>query len=173
MANHINDILGEVVGTGKDWLKSHTIIAAVVFVMMLIALSIVNYAVIDFGNFAGIFFIALGLAILDFLPVVGLMVPMGIWAACSMLIYGNTTLGIAVIVVCLVVSVLKQVLEPFIVGKTMGISPLEEVLSALAVFAVTGFNPLGLILGPILYTVIKVLYKKYTGKELFFRKKTG
>lgn len=167
MTEQIKEAFFELLHTSKDWLKSHTIMAGIVFILLIISLSIVNYMIVDFGNFAGIFFIALGLAILDFLPVVGLLIPMGIWATVAMLAFGNITLGVAVIIVCLVISIIKQIIEPFVVGKSMGISPLEEIISALIVFAILGFNPLGLIIGPILYTVIKSIYKKTTGKDLF------
>lgn len=160
MLEQIKDILDELFTGGTNWLKSHCIMAAIVFGLLIVGLSIINYAIIDFGNFIGIFFIALGLAILDFLPVLGLMIPMGIWAACAIIFCGNTTLGVAVIILCLAVSVLKQIIEPFVVGKSMGISPLEEILSALVLFLVMGFNPLGLIIGPIVYTVGKTIYQR-------------
>ena len=157
----VNEVLGNFWSTSKDWLKSHAIMAAIVFVLLLIGLTIVNYAIVDFGNFVGIFFIALGLAILDFLPIIGILIPMGIWASVAILAFGNTTLGLAVIVLCLVVMVIKQIIEPFVAGKSLGISPLEEIASALVACLVMGLNPLGLIFGPIIYTVGKGFYLKY------------
>ena len=157
----VNEVLGNFWSTSKDWLKSHSIMAAIVFVLLLIGLTIVNYAIVDFGNFVGIFFIALGLAILDFLPIIGILIPMGIWASVAILAFGNTTLGLAVIVLCLVVMVIKQIIEPFVAGKSLGISPLEEIASALVACLVMGLNPLGLIFGPIIYTVGKGFYLKY------------
>ena len=172
-------------GVAKDfkttafvWLKSHTIMAGIVFVLLMIGLSIVNYAIIDFGNFIGIFFIALALAILDFLPVFGLFAPMAVWSVLAMLVDGNKTLGISIIVVCSIIMLIKQLLEPFIVGKTMGISPVEEVVSAVAGYAI--FGAAGLIVGPIVYTVGKTTYLKVTNQPLiktaqrtFFNKNTG
>ena len=156
----IQDIAEDTVSTSKDWLKSHAVMAALVWLLLIAGLCIVNYGFVKFANFIGIFFIALGLAILDFLPIVGLFVPMGIWAVCAIFITQNVTLGIGVIIVCFAVSVIKQIIEPFVVGKTIGISALEEIISGLLGFLVFGFNPLGLIAGPIIYTVAKVTYKK-------------
>ncbi len=160
------------------WFKSHTIMAGIVFGLLLIGLSVVNYAIIDFGNFIGIFFIALALALLDFLPVIGLFAPMAVWSVLAMLVDGNKTLGISIIVLCFIIMLIKQVLEPFVVGKTMGISPVEEVVSAIVGYAL--FNAVGLIIGPIVYTVGKTTYLKITNQPLiktaqrtFFNKNTG
>lgn len=164
--------------TAFVWFKSHTIMAGVVFVLLMIGLLIINGSVYHFGNFIGILFIALGLALLDFLPVIGLFAPMAVWSALAMLIDGNKKLGIAIIVLCFIIMIIKQVVEPFIVGKTMGISPIEEVLSAVAGYAL--FNAAGLIVGPIVYTVGKTTYLKLTHQPLiknaqrtFFNKNNG
>lgn len=164
MLQFVNELLSNFWSTGKDWLKSHTVMAVIVFILLLIGLSVINYGIVDFGNFAGIFFIALGLAILDFLPIIGILVPMGIWASVAILALGNNTLGLAVIVLCLLVLVIKQIIEPFIAGKSLGISPLEEIASALVACFVLGLNPLGLIFGPIIYTVGKGFYLKYKNR---------
>lgn len=95
-----------------------------------------------------------------------------------MLVDGNKTLGISIIVVCFIIMLIKQLLEPFIVGKTMGISPVEEIVSAVAGYAI--FGAVGLVAGPIVYTVGKTTYLKITNQPLiktsqrtFFNKNTG
>lgn len=165
MLEQIKQIFDDAFDVSKDWLKSHAIMAGIVFVLLLIGFLIVNYAVVDFANPVGIFFIALGLALLDFLPIIGLLIPMGIWAACAILAAQNATLGIAVIVICIIVSLVKQLVEPFVVGKSIGISPLEEIISGLAVCVIMGLNPIGLIIGPILYTVAKIAYRRIKGEQ--------
>lgn len=159
------DIADDTMSTGISWLKSHLIMAGVVFLLLLIGLSVLNYVFVDYANFIGIFFIALGLAILDFLPVVGLLLPMGIWAAAAIFACNNLTLGIGVAVVCFAVSVVKQIIEPFVVGKSIGITALEEIVSGLAAFLIMGFNPLGLIIGPIVYCVGKMTYQKLKARQ--------
>ena len=164
--------------TAFIWFKSHTIMAGIVFVLLMIGLLIINGSVYHFGNFIGILFIAFGLALLDFLPVIGLFAPMAIWSVLAMLVDGNKTLGIAIIVLCFIIMLIKQVIEPFIVGKTMGISPVEEIVSAVAGYAI--FGAVGLVAGPIVYTVGKTTYLKITNQPLiknsqrtFFNKNTG
>ena len=164
--------------TAFVWLKSHTIMAGIVYVLLIIGLSVINYGIYDFGNFIGILFIAFALALLDFLPVIGLFAPMAIWSVLAMLVDHNKTLGISIIVLCFIIMLVKQVLEPFVVGKTMGISPVEEVISAIAGYAL--FNAVGLVIGPIVYTVGKTTYLKVTNQPLiktaqrtFFNKNTG
>ena len=51
------------------------------------------------------------------------------------------------------------VLEPFVRGASLGISPWEEIVSSVAGFALMGGNGLGLILGPVVYIVGKKVYR--------------
>ena len=166
MSEFFQKIINEIKSTSFVYFKSHIFMSAIVFVLLLIGLSIVNYAIVDFGNFVGIFFIALLLALLDFLPVIGLMVPMSIWAAVAVLVNHNTKLGLSVMVVCIIIMIVKQIIEPFVVGKSMGISPLEEVASCIIGYLVLGTNALGFVLGPIVYTIGKTAYLKITNQPL-------
>ena len=165
MSSFFSKIANEFKTSSVDWLKSHSIMSAIVFALLLAGLSIINYKIVDFGNFAGIFFIALGLALLDFLPVIGLFAPMSIWAAVAIL-QSKNTLGISIIVLCFIVMIIKEILEPFIIGKSMGISPLEEILSCVVGYLVLGTNAIGFIVGPIVYTVGKTVYLKVTHQPL-------
>lgn len=171
----VSGLVKDFKNTAFVWFKSHTIMAGIVFVLLMIGLLIINGSVYHFGNFIGILFIAFGLALLDFLPVIGLFAPMAIWSVLAMLVDGNKKLGIAIIVLCFIIMIIKQVVEPFVMGKKMGISPLEEVLSAIAGYAL--FNAVGLIVGPIVYTVGKTTYLKITNQpfiksaqKTFFKK---
>ncbi|MBQ2016726.1 MAG: hypothetical protein II207_06970, partial [Clostridia bacterium] len=53
----------------------------------------------------------------------------------------------------------EEVLEPFVRGASLGISPWEEIVSSVAGFALMGGNGLGLILGPCVYIVGKKVYR--------------
>lgn len=167
MGNRFRELFSDSATAAKHWIKSHLIMAAIVFVLLFINLSIVNYAIVDFGNVIGIFFISLALAIIDFLPVVGLFFPMAIWSVLAILAEHNTKLGISVIAVCFVIMIIKQIIEPFVVGKSLGISPIEEVLSSIAGYIIIGTNPIGLLLGPIIYVIGKTTYKKIKHQPLF------
>lgn len=154
-------IVRESIHTTKAWLKSHLIMGGVVAGLLLVGLSIINYCISDFGNIIGIILLALGLAIFDVLPALGLILPMMLWAALAVLIAGDKPLGISIAVLCFLVMIIKQILEPYIIGKTMGISAWEEILSSLVCFAILGFNAVGLLVGPIIYTIGKTIVKIY------------
>ena len=62
------DLFKDLFTVSKDWLKSHTIMAGIVFLLLLISFIIVNYAVVDFGNLLGIFFYCFGFGCFGFFP---------------------------------------------------------------------------------------------------------
>lgn len=65
--------------------------------------------------------IAIGIAIFDILPVAGsggILIP---WALISLLV-GNTKQGIGLLVLYVVITVIRQYIEPKIVGQTLGVN---------------------------------------------------
>ena len=89
-------------------------------------------------------------ALLDLIPVVGpagLLVP---WAAIAAF-RGDGALGLRLLGVLLVVALLRQLLEPRLIGSQTGVHP----VSALAgmYIGVTVLGPVGLVAGPLLVAV--------------------
>jgi sporulation integral membrane protein YtvI len=118
-------------------------IMAVTFVELLIGLSIVR------GSFSIV--PALAIATVDFLPVFGsgtILIP---WAIIS-LIMGNTTMGVGLLILYAVIFVIRQFIEPKIVGDQLGLNPLLTLTSMYVGLQIIG--PLGLIIMPIVVTVI-------------------
>lgn len=94
-------------------------------------------------------------AIFDILPLLGvaaLFIPWIIY----MLIAGNTTLAIWLVVILLVVMITRQILEPRIMGNSLGVSAFT--MLALMVLSTSIFGIAGLILSPIITVLIKALY---------------
>ncbi len=166
----IKDTLKEAWTTTLSWFKSHLLLSLILQLILFVGLCIINYKIVDFGNLVGIYFISLGLAFIDFLPVFGLFAPMTIWAVIAMTLGDNMKLGISILVLCFIAMIIEQIIEPFIVGKVMGISAFEEILSCIAGFFLFGSNAIGLIVGPIIYTVAKVIYLKHKNKPLIVEK---
>jgi len=99
--------------------------------------------------------IALLAAIFDILPLLGvaaLFIPWIIY----LLIVGNTTLAIWLGVVLLLVMITRQILEPRIMGNSLGVSAFT--MLALMVLSTSIFGIAGLILSPIITVLIKALY---------------
>jgi sporulation integral membrane protein YtvI len=99
------------------------------------------------------FLLALVIAILDFLPFLGTGVVIWPWALVEFLL-GDYGRAIFLIIIYLVCQVIKQVLQPKLVGDSIGISPLSTLI-----FMYIGYkfmNVFGMIIGiPIGMIIIK------------------
>lgn len=144
--------------TGTVWkmIKSYMIIMCITFIEILIGLSVldVNYALP----------IAAIIAILDIMPVVGtggVLIP---WAIIE-LILKNYTLGIGLLLLYLVVTVIRNVVEPRIVGHQIGLHPIITITVMYAGLRLFGF--FGLLIAPIIAILVK--YLNDTGKIHLFK----
>jgi len=98
------------------------------------------------------FLIAVLVGIADLLPLVGpgtIFLPWIVWE----LVNGNYGFAIALLVVYAVVTVVRQVVQPKIVGDSIGLHPLETLIALFVGLRLMGV--LGLILGPIIWVVFK------------------
>ena len=103
------------------------------------------------------FIISLIIAIIDFLPILGaglILIPWGIYC----LTVKNTLLGVGLILIFIVVTVVRKMLEPKIMAKKMGAHPLSIVASVYIGFKL--FGGWGLILAPILCSAISPMLSK-------------
>ena len=101
------------------YLRSYLIIVLVTFIIMLFGFLVlgVRYAVL----FAFI------VALLDALPLIGVGTILVPWSIYQM-IFGNIRLGIALMVLFVVHEVIRQFIEPKILGKNLGIHPIISLL---------------------------------------------
>lgn len=129
-----------VVGYFKATLK----IAGLNFIILAVGLMIIG---VDFW-----FLKALGIAIVDTLPVLGSGIVMLPWAVIHFLI-GNTTLAWQIGLLYIVILVVRQIAEPIITGKSIGVRPLYTFISTIICMLI--FGPLGAILGAVIAIVIK------------------
>lgn len=73
------------------------------------------------------FLIALGIGVLDFLPVFGTGAVLWPWAA-YLFLTGNYYFGVALVVLYFVCQLVKQFLQPKMVGDSIGLSPLTTLV---------------------------------------------
>ena len=109
-----------VVGTLFVCIRSYAIIMCITFVELSIGLTVIGV-----GNAV---LIAILIAIFDILPVLGtggIMIP---WAVISML-QGNVPMGIKLLAVYLVITVIRNIIEPKIVGSQIGLHPVLTLAS--------------------------------------------
>jgi sporulation integral membrane protein YtvI len=104
----------------------------------------------------------IGLA--DALPVLGAGLFLIPWSVVGF-VMGNTTTGIGMALLYLAVVVVRQIAEPRIVGKSLGLYPLATMMAMFAGLQITG-NVLGLLLGPILLNLLKVVLRADSQAEV-------
>lgn len=143
------------VGTLFVCIGSYFIIAMLTFVELSIGLSIigVNHSVL----------IALFIAVFDILPVLGtggIMVP---WTVLSLL-QGNYTRALGLLVVYVAITVIRNVVEPKIVGGKLGLHPVVTLASMFAGVKMLGF--VGLFGFPIGLSLLRYLNDNGTIKWL-------
>lgn len=103
-------------------IRAYGIIMFITFCELFLGLSILNWAgAIDSGGYVVI--IAIAIAVFDILPVAGsggILLP---WALVS-LILGNIKGAVGLVVVYAIITVIRQYIEPKIVGSSLGVHPL-------------------------------------------------
>ncbi len=104
----------------------------------------------------------IGLA--DALPVLGAGLFLIPWSLVGFAM-GDTATGIGMALTYVSVVVARQIAEPRIVGKNLGLYPLATMMAMFAGFQLTG-NVLGLLLGPILLNLCKVVLQADGGEDL-------
>lgn len=139
-----NNFTHAVGGYFKAQLKIMVVITAILFVGFLILR--VNYAIL----------LAFGIAFLDFLPVFGTGAVIWPWTILS-LINGEYRMVIGLLILYLTCQIVKQVLQPKMVGDSIGLSPLWTLIFLYIGYKIGGL--LGIILGIPIGMIIVSLYK--------------
>ncbi|NLI54228.1 MAG: AI-2E family transporter [Clostridiales bacterium] len=129
----------------------------------------VNFAVVTIGMVvAGLGWwsplVAVGVSLLDLLPVIGSGVVFVPWAIIA-LIAKNPHMAITVGATYIAMVVLRMVLDPIITGKSVGLPPLITLLASVGGLIL--FGGAGVILGPVIAAVANVLFR------VFLKKKAG
>ena len=108
--------------------------------------------------------IAAGIAIVDILPVLGTGSIVAPWAVISFF-QGDIAMGIALLVMWIVISVIRQYIEPKLVGKQIGLNPVLTLTGMYVGLKV--FGALGMFGVPITIIILKALQD--TGKIHIWR----
>ena len=132
-----------------QFVKSYSLILAITFAELLVGFLIlgVNNALIW----------AIVIAIFDILPIVGVGAALIPWAI-IMLIGGNLPLGIGLLVLYLFIVVVRNVIEPKIVGSRVGLNPVVTLVSMF--IGAKLFGIIGLFGLPICLSILKSLHDK-------------
>ena len=141
------------------WLKAQFIILCCMVLVMFIGFTILNvhYALL----------IALGIAVMDALPILGSGLVMIPWIGYQ-LFFGSLPMGIGLALIYVLLIFTRQSIEPRVVGGQFGLPPLWTMCAMYAGFRLFGF--IGLFLGPLtlllMYNVAKMYLQKRTYREV-------
>ena len=142
-------------GAFLKYMRSYLLLLLITFLEMLLGLFLIRapYPVI----------MAIVIALLDLLPVIGVgsvLIPWGIWS----FFVGKTPFGIGLLVLFVAHTVLRQVIEPKIVGKNLGVHPLLTLIFIYVGYSLFGI--VGLLLVPIFTVLINVTFGKDNTAEV-------
>lgn len=140
--------MGEELGAGLlGYFKAQTFLITLTALQVLLGLHLlrVKYALS----------LSLFIAVLDVLPVVGPGTVFLPWAGWEFLTRRYTT-GLALLVLYATITIVRQVLEPKVVGRNLGLHPLAALASIY--IGVQALGLAGAVLGPLLLVFLKAAY---------------
>lgn len=137
------------------------------FLMGQLKLFILSFFIFSIGLYLidAPYYILIGLiiAIVDVLPVVGsgiILIPWSIYSFISK----NSSFGYKLILLYIIAMVIRQILEPRILGKNIGLRPLYTFVSTFIGSLI--FGPIGVFVGPIIAIILNTIYLKQTVRDL-------
>ena len=157
LAEKIPSLRARAKAVSLRYLRAYLLILFVTFVQLFIGFLIlrVRYA----------FLLSLLVAVVDFLPVLGVGTVLVPWAIIELL-RKNFYLGFGLLILFAAVTVLRQIIEPRLIGKSLGVHPLAALIAGYAGWRWFGF--LGMALGPVAVLAVSAILRgraETKGKE--------
>lgn len=140
------------------YLKAESILILVSFVISLIGLYIFNIIGL---NVEYPLIAALGIGFVDALPIFGsgtVMLPWAIIIAFN----GDYTLSICILGLWIFMSIVRQLIEPKVVSKQIGIHPIFTLIAMYTGFKFIGV--VGMLIGPIMLIILKDIFSNLIDK---------
>lgn len=153
--------LKSVVKSLGGYLKAELTLVLISFIISVIGLYIFHFVGL---NVKYPLLMALIIGFVDLLPIFGsgtFMIPWAVLTACT----GDFTLAIAILVLWLIMSMIRQFIEPKIVSGHIGIHPIFTLIAMYTGFQFIGV--LGMIIGPIILIILKNIFATFIDRGLF------
>lgn len=154
--NLLIEIKGFSTGIGFKYIKAYATLILVTFIEIAVGLSILR---VDKA-----IHIAALIAVIDIMPVFGTGTVVIPWSIIE-LVKGNTLFAIGLAILYIIITVVRNILEPKLVGKQIGLHPLIMLICMYVGVKVFGF--IGLFILPIIAAIMNYLYDN--DKIHFFR----
>ena len=141
--------------TVSGYIKAYLLLMCITFFEVFIGLSVIK---VEYA-----FLLAAITAIVDLLPVFGagtILVP---WAIYAFLV-SDTYTAIGLLVIFGIITAIRQIIEPKIIGKKVGLHPLAMLLAVYAGIKFLGIS--GIFIGPLVALAIKEFLKSNRQSEL-------
>ena len=154
-SNLLTKLKARIFTVGRKYIVSYLIILGVTYLTLLLGLFVLRV------ERAAL--VALFIAILDILPVLGVGTVLIPWSIIAFAM-GNSFHGVGLIILFLVNTVIRQIVEPKLVGKTLSLHPLMTLMMIYVGYAL--FGGIGLIALPTLAVILVSLFKKDDAAEI-------
>ena len=142
-----------------NYMKAILILLCITFVELLIGLTILR---VDY-----VLVIAFVVAIVDAIPILGTGTVLIPWAIISFM-SGNYYFAVGMLVLYVIILLMRQVLEPKVIGSSIGLHPLLTLIAIYTGFKLIGF--VGMFAGPICLIMVKFFWddakEKKSEKEI-------
>lgn len=145
--------LREIISILGGYLKAQAILIIIAFIIVLVGLMIMSFTGF---NIKYPLLAALGIGFVDALPILGSGTVMVPWAVCSAL-NGDIKLALGLLVIYAIIVITRQLLEPKIVSKNIGIHPIFTLIAMYTGFKVSGI--LGMFIGPIILIILQNIFR--------------
>ncbi len=132
------------------YVRSYALILGITFVELLIGFIVMHFIT---GQ-QNIFLLALLIALLDILPIVGTGTILLPWAVISFIV-GDYAKGVCLLIIYAIITVIRQFIEPKIVGDQVGLHPVATLIAMIV--GTKLFGAVGLFGLPITLAIIKDL----------------
>lgn len=145
----------ELIKTLGGYLKAEATLIIVSFILSLVGLYVLKLTgfAIEYPLLMAIF-----IGFVDALPILGSGTVMIPWAIISGL-NGDLRLGIAIIILLIIMSLVRQFLEPRLVSKNIGVHPIFTLIAMYTGFRFIGV--IGMLVGPIVLIILKNIFATF------------
>lgn len=144
--------LRELIKALGNYLKAEATLIIISFVISLIGLYTFKFIGL---NIQFPLLVALAIGFVDALPILGSGTVMVPWAIITS-INGDLKLGISILTLWIIMSVVRQIIEPKIVSTHIGIHPIFTLIAMYTGFRFMGL--IGMLIGPIILIILKNIF---------------